>query len=39
MKNNFKETFNVKPILITVHINTDGDAVGSGLALKLILYY
>ena len=37
MKNNFKETFNGTPILITGHINPDGDAVGSALALKLLL--
>ena len=37
MKNNFTDHFKNTPILITGHINPDGDAVGSALALKLLL--
>ena len=37
MKNNFKDNFNNAPIMITGHINPDGDAIGSALALKLLL--
>ena len=37
MKNNFKENFKDTPILITGHVNPDGDAIGSALALKLLL--
>ena len=37
MKNNFKENFKDSPILITGHVNPDGDAIGSALALKLLL--
>ena len=37
MKNSFKDNFNNSPILITGHINPDGDAIGSALALKLLL--
>ena len=37
MNNNFKDHFYETPILITGHINPDGDAIGSALALKLLL--
>ena len=37
MKNNFKDNFTNLPILITGHVNPDGDAIGSALALKLLL--
>ena len=37
MRNNFKDNFNNAPIMITGHINPDGDAIGSALALKLLL--
>ena len=37
MKNNFKDNFTSLPILITGHVNPDGDAIGSALALKLLL--
>ncbi|MDC3231206.1 bifunctional oligoribonuclease/PAP phosphatase NrnA [Acidimicrobiia bacterium] len=37
MKSNFKENFINLPILITGHVNPDGDAIGSALALKLLL--
>ena len=37
MKNNFKENFKDTPILITGHVNPDGDAIGSALALKILL--
>ena len=37
MRNNFKDNFNNGPIMITGHINPDGDAIGSALALKLLL--
>jgi len=35
MKSNFKDNFTGLPILITGHVNPDGDAIGSALALKL----
>jgi len=37
MKSNFKDNFTGLPILITGHVNPDGDAIGSALALKLLL--
>ncbi|MDB3984233.1 bifunctional oligoribonuclease/PAP phosphatase NrnA [Acidimicrobiia bacterium] len=37
MKSNFKDNFINLPILITGHVNPDGDAIGSALALKLLL--
>ena len=37
MNNNFKDHLYETPILITGHINPDGDAIGSALALKLLL--
>ena len=37
MKNKFTEYFKDSPILITGHVNPDGDAIGSALALKLLL--
>ncbi|MDA9646042.1 bifunctional oligoribonuclease/PAP phosphatase NrnA [Acidimicrobiia bacterium] len=37
MKNKFKDYFLNTPILITGHINPDGDAIGSALALKILL--
>ena len=37
MISSFKEHFLQTPILITGHINPDGDAIGSALALKLLL--
>ena len=36
MKNKFKDYFLNTPILITGHINPDGDAIGSALALKIL---
>jgi phosphoesterase RecJ-like protein len=37
MKSKFKDNFINLPILITGHVNPDGDAIGSALALKLLL--